>query len=200
MSIQKPLFMDDITFDKICSECFSLAIDAKSKNQKYTEEMDVFDLSDLYINLILEKYEKEYISDMSIDYNDEIISIEDVGDKETIDITVTGDNLFYCNDILTKNSVGLPFTLDAFFALISTEELESMGQLMVKQLKNRWGDLNYYRRFVIGIDRSKMRLYNLENSAQSNIKQENNSTFDKSSFGEGMKSEKKKHFDIGDIS
>jgi hypothetical protein len=192
--------MDDITFDKICDECFSLAIDAKSKNQKYTEEMDVFDLSDLYINLILEKYEKEYISDMSIDYNDEIISIEDVGDKETIDITVTGDNLFYCNDILTKNSVGLPFTLDAFFALISTEELESMGQLMVKQLKNRWGDLNYYRRFVIGIDRSKMRLYNLENSAQSNIKQENNSTFDKSSFGEGMKSEKKKHFDIGDIS
>jgi hypothetical protein len=52
------------------------------------------------------------------------------------------------------------------FGLISTEELEGLGQLMVKQLKNRWGDTNTLKRFVIGIDRSKMKLYDAEDSAQ----------------------------------
>jgi hypothetical protein len=66
----------------------------------------------------------------------------------------------------TSESIGLPFTLDAFFGLITNEELEEMGQLMIKQLKNRWGDLNYYRRFIVGIDRGKMRLFNTEESAQ----------------------------------
>ena len=69
----------------------------------------------------------------------------------------------------TSESIGLPATVDAMFALISTEELESMGQIMVKQLKNRWNDLSYYRRFVVGIDRSKMRLYDVEEHAQGNV-------------------------------
>ena len=55
------------------------------------------------------------------------------------------------------------------FALISNEELESMGQIMVKQLKNRYNDLNYHKKFVVGIDRAKMRLYDVEQSAQSDI-------------------------------
>jgi hypothetical protein len=55
------------------------------------------------------------------------------------------------------------------FALISTEELEGMNQLMVKQLKNRYNDTNTYKRFCIGIDRSKMRLYDVEESAQEDI-------------------------------
>jgi len=50
--------------------------------------------------------------------------------------------------------------------LISTEELEGLGQLMVKQLKNRWGDTNYLKRFIIGIDRAKMKLFDAEDSAQ----------------------------------
>jgi len=55
------------------------------------------------------------------------------------------------------------------FALISTEELEELNQIMVKQLKNRYNDPTSYKRFVIGIDRAKMKLYNLEDSAQKNI-------------------------------
>ena len=66
----------------------------------------------------------------------------------------------------TSESFGLPATADFMFGLISTEELEGLGQLMVKQLKNRWGDTNYLKRFIIGIDRSKMKLYDAEDSAQ----------------------------------
>jgi replicative DNA helicase len=69
----------------------------------------------------------------------------------------------------TSESFGLPATADLMFALISTEELEDMNQIMVKQLKNRYNDSNIFKRFVIGIDRSKMKLYDVENSAQQNI-------------------------------
>ena len=69
----------------------------------------------------------------------------------------------------TSESFGLPATADLMFALISTEELEELGQLMVKQLKNRYNDPTKYRRFVIGVDRSRMKLYDVEESAQSDI-------------------------------
>jgi replicative DNA helicase len=69
----------------------------------------------------------------------------------------------------TSESFGLPATADLMFALISTEELEELGQIMVKQLKNRYNDLTKYKRFVIGIDRSRMKLYDVEESAQSDI-------------------------------
>ena len=72
----------------------------------------------------------------------------------------------------TSESFGLPATADLMFALISTEELEELNQVMVKQLKNRYNDVGLYKRFVIGIDRSKMRLYDVEESAQSNIMQD----------------------------
>jgi len=62
----------------------------------------------------------------------------------------------------TSESFGLPATADLMFALISTEELEEMNQIMVKQLKNRYNDTNTFKRFCIGIDRSKMRLYDIE--------------------------------------
>ena len=55
------------------------------------------------------------------------------------------------------------------FALISTEELEGLNQIMVKQLKNRYNDPTVNKRFVVGIDRSKMRLYDVEQSAQQNL-------------------------------
>lgn len=66
----------------------------------------------------------------------------------------------------TSESFGLPATADLMLALISTEQLESMNQLMVKQLKNRYNDPTQDKRFVVGIDRSKMRLYDVEDSAQ----------------------------------
>ena len=69
----------------------------------------------------------------------------------------------------TSESFGLPATADLMFALISTEELEGLGQIMVKQLKNRYNDPTYNRRFVIGVDRTKMRLYDCEQSAQDDI-------------------------------
>ena len=69
----------------------------------------------------------------------------------------------------TSESFGLPATADLMFALISTEELEGMNQIMVKQLKNRYNDPTIRKRFVIGIDRAKMRLYDCEQSAQVDI-------------------------------
>ena len=69
----------------------------------------------------------------------------------------------------TSESFGLPATADLMFALISTEDLEGLGQIMVKQLKNRYNDINMFKRFVIGVDRSKMRLYDCEQSAQDDI-------------------------------
>jgi hypothetical protein len=66
----------------------------------------------------------------------------------------------------TSESFGLPATADLMLALISTEKLESMSQLMVKQLKNRYNDPTTNKRFVVGIDRAKMRLYEVEDSAQ----------------------------------
>jgi len=69
----------------------------------------------------------------------------------------------------TSESFGLPATADFMFALISTEELEQLNQLMVKQLKNRYNDPNTFKRFVIGIDRGKMKLYDVEQSAQDDI-------------------------------
>ena len=69
----------------------------------------------------------------------------------------------------TSESFGLPATADLMFAIISTEELEELGQLLVKQLKNRYNDPTKYRRFVVGVDRSRMKLYDVEESAQSDI-------------------------------
>lgn len=69
----------------------------------------------------------------------------------------------------TAESFGLPATLDLFFALIRTEELDGMGQIMVKQLKNRYNDPSYYKKFCIGVDFSKMKLYDVEQSAQEDI-------------------------------
>ncbi len=70
----------------------------------------------------------------------------------------------------TSESFGLPATADLMFALISTEELEGLNQILVKQLKNRYNDPTIYKRFVIGIDRAKMRLYDCEQSAQNDLR------------------------------
>ncbi len=69
----------------------------------------------------------------------------------------------------TSESFGLPATADFMFALISTEELENLNQIMIKQLKNRYNDPTTHKRFVVGIDRAKMKLYNVEDSAQKTL-------------------------------
>lgn len=82
----------------------------------------------------------------------------------------------------TSESFGLPATADFMFALISSEELEQLGQIMVKQLKNRWGPIDQYKRFMVGIDRSKMKLYDAEISAQEGMV-DDRSVMDNTNFG-----------------
>ena len=88
----------------------------------------------------------------------------------------------------TSESFGLPATADFMFALISSEELEQLGQLMVKQLKNRWGSVDSYKRFTVGIDRSKMKLFDAEDSAQDGLV-DDVPLMDKSDFGRRMQEE-----------
>ena len=77
----------------------------------------------------------------------------------------------------TSESIGLPQTVDLMIALISTPELEELGQVLFKQLKNRYNDLNYYNKFVVGIDRNKMRIFDAEGSAQVGIVPVNQPSF-----------------------
>ena len=90
----------------------------------------------------------------------------------------------------TSESFGLPATADFMFALISTEELQDMNQLLVKQLKNRYSDPMKNRRFIVGIDRAKMKLYDVEQSAQHDVV-DDGPAFDKSNSGMRVKSERK---------
>jgi len=109
----------------------------------------------------------------------------------------------------TSESMGITHTADCILGLVSSEELDSLGQLMIKQLKNRWGDLSAYRRFLVGIDRAKMQIYDLEESAQKGLTQgpqiansqpsstyDDRPVFDKGSFGS---KDKKGLFEAGGL-
>lgn len=104
----------------------------------------------------------------------------------------------------TSESFGVPATADFMVAMISTEQLESMNQIMFKQLKNRYADVTVRKRFVVGIDRAKMRLYDLDESAQANLfenasggkeDKDDKPAFDRGRFGSSMKAERRD--DIG---
>ncbi len=90
----------------------------------------------------------------------------------------------------TSESFGLPATADLMFALISTEELEAQQQIMVKQLKNRYNDINVNKRFMVGVDRSKMRLFDLTDEVQKTINDSgqniSEAVFDKGDFSAKM--------------
>ena len=95
----------------------------------------------------------------------------------------------------TSESFGLPATADLMFALISTEELEDLNQICVKQLKNRYNDPTMNKRFILGIDRAKMRLYDVEQVAQKDLvdsgQEEDEVVFDNTPFaGKGKRYEK----------
>jgi len=98
----------------------------------------------------------------------------------------------------TSESFGLPATADLMFALISTEALEEIGQMQVKQLKNRYNDPSMNKRFVVGVDRSKMRLYDVESQAQMEIvdngQNKLNKEFEKPSFGKNTKDKQYEKF------
>ena len=95
----------------------------------------------------------------------------------------------------TSESFGLPATADLMVALISTEELEELDQIMVKQLKNRYNDPTYYRRFIIGVDRARMKLYDTEQSATEEL-HDSPPAFDSSESGKRISGEKTDGWDI----
>ncbi len=88
---------------------------------------------------------------------------------------------------------GLPATADFMFALVSTEELQQLNQLLVKQLKNRYNDPNLHKRFTIGVDRAKMKLYDLEQKAQDAVLKEAES---KPVFDRGRSTDKFKNLKV----
>lgn len=92
----------------------------------------------------------------------------------------------------TSESMGIVHSADCVLALITSEEYDELGQLGIKQLKNRFSDLSYYRRFVVGVEKAKMRLFNIEDNVQSQISgnpKKDNPTFDKSKTGEALQVE-----------
>ena len=107
----------------------------------------------------------------------------------------------YSNDDVgledTSESFGLPATTDLMFALISNDELTANGQILVKQLKNRYGDPNAHQRFVVGIDRSKMRLFDVDqNDSPLNKEVDNGPVFDNSNSGQRISAEKFEGFTL----
>jgi archaellum biogenesis ATPase FlaH len=121
----------------------------------------------------------EELRGLAVEHNVPIVSATQTtrGGYDNTDVSLTD----------TSESFGLPATADFMFALISTEELEELNQIIVKQLKNRYNDPGFYKRFVVGIDRSKMKLYDVEASAQTGLSDSGQSkpVFDKTGFGKG---------------
>jgi len=120
----------------------------------------------------------EELRSLAVEYNVPIWSATQTnrGGANNSDISVTD----------TSESFGLPMTLDYLFAIVRTEELDALNQLMVIQLKSRYGDINFKRKFIIGVDIKKFMLYNAEESAQSDII-DDGPVFDKGKFGSEMK-------------
>jgi replicative DNA helicase len=141
----KRSFIPDIIFVDYLNICCSSRIKAGANINSYT-----------YVKSIAEE-----LRGLAVEYNVPIVSA-----------TQTTRSGFTSSDPGledTSESFGLPATADLMFALISSEELEELGQIMVKQLKNRYNDPTHYKRFSIGVDRSKMKLFDIEQSAQINI-------------------------------
>lgn len=126
----------------------------------------------------------EELRGLAVEYNVPILTATQVtrGGYNSSDVELTD----------TSESFGLPATADLMFALIRSEELDALNQIMVKQLKNRYADPSNYKRFVIGVDRSKMKLYDVEESAQDGLTdsgQDDTPLFDKSTFGKRARSD-----------
>jgi archaellum biogenesis ATPase FlaH len=138
-------FRPDIIFIDYLNICMSSRIKPGAGVNSYT-----------YVKSIAEE-----IRGLAVEYELPIVTATQTtrGGYENSDVSLTD----------TSESFGLPATADLMFALISTEQLEELNQLMVKQLKNRYNDPTQNKRFVIGIDRAKMKLYDVEQSAQMDI-------------------------------
>jgi KaiC/GvpD/RAD55 family RecA-like ATPase len=127
----------------------------------------------------------EELRGLAVEYNVPVLTATQVtrGGFNSSDVELTD----------TSESFGLPATADLMFALIRSEEMDALNQIMVKQLKNRYADPSSYKRFVIGVDRSKMKLYDVEESAQDGLadsgQDDDTPLFDKTSFGKRVRRE-----------
>ena len=158
-------FIPDIIYIDYLNICSSSRIKSGANVNSYT-----------YIKAIAEE-----LRGLAVEFNVPVVSATQTtrGGYGNSDVELTD----------TSESFGLPATADLMFALISTEELEDLGQLMLKQLKNRYNDPTLHRRFVVGIDRAKMRLFDVDSSEQT--LQDDKPVFSKSSFGQGIDAERK---------
>ena len=117
-------------------------------------------------------------------FYDEIVSIECIGEIETIDIRVSGNTLFFANDILTHNSgisstdpdltdvaeaISVLHTADFAISITRTEELDSAAQILFKQQKNRFGNKTDKLRFIMGVDLEKQILHSVNNAEQTDL-------------------------------
>lgn len=152
----KKKFVPDIIYIDYLNICASSRLKSGSNVNSYT-----------YVKAIAEE-----LRGLAVEYNVPVVSA-----TQTTRSGYTSTDLGLED---TSESFGLPATVDLMLALINSEELESLNQLMVKQLKNRYADPTYMKRFVIGVDRSKMRLYDVEFSAQDDVV-DDTPAFDKSS-------------------
>lgn len=162
----KRSFMPDIIYIDYLNICMSSRIKTGSNVNSYT-----------YIKAIAEE-----LRGLAVERNVPIVSATQTtrSGYSSSDVDLTD----------TSESFGLPATADFMIALISTEELQDLSQFMVKQLKNRYNDPAANRRFVVGVDREKMRLYDVEQSAQSDI-MEDRPVMDKTNFGQRRDEEDK---------
>lgn len=137
---------------------------AKSVKQRNKYDIDLEDLIDAIVKEEFEKAELAMELEQSISFDDEIVGIEYLGEREMMDITVSRDNLFIANDILTKNSFGVPQTADFLLALMRTEELDEIDQVLCKQIKSRYANKTDKLRFVMGVDQQKQRYYDVDDN------------------------------------
>lgn len=149
LQLKKKGFRPDIIFIDYLNICASSRIKASAGANSYT-----------YIKSIAEE-----LRGLAVEFNVPIVSATQVsrGGFNSSDVGLED----------TSESFGLPATADFMMAMISTEELEQLNQMLFKQLKNRYGDVNKHKKFVVGIDRSKMKLYDIGESAQEGISSAN---------------------------
>lgn len=155
-------FEKDISSYLQCYKQAEIIVNNPEVFKNWNNITDVELLAEILYNLKQEKEERSQLTDSLIDYNDEIVEIIELEEQDVMDITVSADNLFYANDILTKNSHGIAVTSDLMFGLISTPELEQLGHLRIKQLKNRFNSIYMPASFLVGIARAKMTLFDVD--------------------------------------
>lgn len=103
-----------------------------------------------------------------INFNDEILEIEELKEHDNIDIEVSDDHLFYANGILTKNSIGVPMTADFIAAIIRDDDLEEQNEIWIKLLKNRYSSINN-KKFNLGTNIETQSFFDVNQDAASDF-------------------------------